>query len=66
MTGNSRRKAAEKSDAARYTKKQLICSEKYCSQSDLLCALLENGKTYSLAETDEIMNRFKKGKVNVC
>lgn len=66
MTGNSRRKAAEKSEAVRYTKKQLICSEKYCSQSDLLYALLENGKTYSLAETDEIMNRFKKGKVNVC
>lgn len=66
MTGNSRRKVAEKSEAVRYTKKQLICSEKYCSQSDLLCALLENEKTYSLAETDEIMNRFKKGKVNVC
>ncbi len=66
MTGNSRRKAAEKSEAVRYTKKQLICSEKYCSQSDLLCALLENEKTYSLAEADEIMNRFKKGKVNVC
>ncbi|WP_349672211.1 hypothetical protein [Lacrimispora sp.] len=66
MTGNSRRKAAEKSEAVRYTKKQLICSEKYCSQSDLLCALLDNGKTYSLAEADEIMNRFKKGKVNVC
>jgi len=66
MTGNSRKKAAEKSEAVRYTKKQLICSEKYCSQSDLLCALLENGKTYSLEEADEIMNRFKKGKVNVC
>ena len=66
MTGNSKRKTAEKSEAVRYTKKQLICSEKYFGQSDLLCALLENGKTYSLAETEEMMNRFKKGKVNVC
>ncbi|MDF2886702.1 MAG: hypothetical protein K0R23_1087 [Lacrimispora sp.] len=66
MTGNSRKNDGAKSAAARYTKKQLICSEKYCNQSDLLCALLENGKTYTLTETDEIMNRFKKGKVNVC
>lgn len=59
-------KKDEARSAARYTKKQLICSEKYCSQSDLLCALLEHEKTYTLAETDEIMKRFKKGKVSVC
>ncbi|WP_124065996.1 hypothetical protein [Clostridium sp. E02] len=52
--------------AARFTKQQLLLSEMYCSQSDLLCALLEDEKKYTLAEAEELMNQFKKGKVNVC
>ncbi|MDW2799372.1 hypothetical protein RZO55_17495 [Clostridium boliviensis] len=65
MTENGKKRDSA-AYSSRYTKKQLICSERYCNQSDLLCALLENGKTYTFAEADEIMIRFKKGKVKVC
>ncbi|WP_394523018.1 hypothetical protein [Lacrimispora sp. JR3] len=58
--------AKNQAESDRFTRKQLVCSEKYCNHSDLLCALLEDGKQYTLSEADEIMNRFMKGKVKVC
>nr|DAJ03038.1 MAG TPA: hypothetical protein [Caudoviricetes sp.] len=62
----SEQKTKKQTSSERFTKKQLVCSEKYCNQSDLLCALLDDGKLYSLSEADEIMKRFMKGKVKVC
>lgn len=59
-------KAKKQTGSERFTKRQLVCSERYCNQSDLLCALLEDEKQYTLSEADEIMNRFMKGKVKVC
>jgi hypothetical protein len=59
-------KEKKQAGSERFTKRQLVCSERYCNQSDLLCALLEDGKQYTLSEADEIMNRFMKGKVKVC
>ena len=56
----------KQADSERFTKKQLVCTERYCNQSDLLCALLEDGTRYTRSEADEIMNRFMKGKVKVC
>lgn len=50
----------------RYTKNQLIGSEKYRDRRDLLWALLEDEKVYSAAEAEEVMNQFMKGKVKVC
>jgi hypothetical protein len=51
---------------ARYTKDQLILSERYRNQRDLLSALLDDGKVYSVTEAEEIMNQFMKGRVKVC
>lgn len=51
---------------ARYRKKQLIRSDRYREQRDLLWALLDDEKVYSITETDEIINQFMKGKVKVC
>lgn len=51
---------------ARYTKDQLIRSEKYRNQRDLVAALLKDENVYSLTEVEEIMNQFMKGKVKVC
>lgn len=59
-------KNTEKKPEARFTKQQLLFSEMYCSQSDLLCALLDDVKNYTLTEAEELMNQFKKGKVKVC
>ncbi len=59
-------KVTEGTEAVRYTKRQLACSEKYCDRRDLLQALLDDEKKYSVTEADEIMNQFMKGKVKVC
>ncbi|GLC80213.1 hypothetical protein [Lacrimispora brassicae] len=52
--------------AVRYTKDQLIRSERYRNQRDLLSALLDDRKEYSVTEAEEIMNQFMKGRVKVC
>lgn len=59
-------KTTNQAASERYSKRQLVCSERYCNQSDLLCALLDDGKLYSLSEVEEIMKRFMKGRVKVC
>lgn len=55
-----------KEAAARYTKKQLAGSERYRNQGDLISALLEEGKLYTVAEADEALKGFMKGRVKVC
>lgn len=49
--------------AAVYTKEQLARSERYANSRDLISALLENGKTYTLDEVDKLIANYKKGKV---
>ncbi len=51
---------------ARYTKDQLIHSERYRNHRDLLSALLDDGNLYSITETEKIMDQFMKGRVKVC
>ena len=51
---------------ARYRKDKLIRSDRYREQRDLLWALLDDEKVYSITETNEIINQFMKGKVKVC
>ncbi|WP_312503748.1 hypothetical protein [Lacrimispora sp.] len=52
--------------SARYTKEQLIRSDKYRNQRDLLMALLDDKNVYSATEAEKIMNQFMKGRVKVC
>jgi hypothetical protein len=59
-------KETDETNGARYTKDQLIRSEKYRNQRDLLSALLDGKKVYSVEEAEEIMNQFMKGRVKVC
>lgn len=59
-------KETDETIGARYTKDQLIRSEKYHNQRDLLSALLDGKKVYSVEEAEEIMNQFLKGSVKVC
>lgn len=49
--------------AATYTKEQLMASNRYANRRDLISALLEDGKTYTLKEVDALMEKFMKGKV---
>jgi hypothetical protein len=66
MVAKKNVKETDETIGARYTKDQLIRSEKYRNQRDLLSALLDGKKVYSVEEAEEIMNQFLKGRVKVC
>ena len=46
-----------------FTKEQLAASKRYAKRRDLIMALLEPGKTYTLNEADRLIDGFMKGKV---
>lgn len=54
---------AAKKEETTYTKQQLVESNKYKQQIDLVNALLVDGKSYTIIEVDKIISDFKKGKV---
>ena len=43
-----------------FTKQQLAESKRYKKKRDLLEALLENGKTYTIAQVDKIIGDYLK------
>ena len=53
----------EREKPATFTKQQLLKSKKYAEKKDLLSALLVDDRSYSMAEVEEILNKFLKGKV---
>ena len=46
-----------------FTKQQLAESKRYRKKRDLLEALLENGKTYTIAQVDKIIGDYLKKEV---
>ena len=46
-----------------FDKKQIVDSARYCNQRDLVEALLEKGKKYTIATVDNLIEKYKKGKV---
>lgn len=48
---------------ALFRKEQIVSSKRYEKDIDIVNALLQDGKEYALAEVDEMIERFKKGKV---
>lgn len=46
-----------------FTKQQLAESERYKKKRDLLEALLENGKTYTIAQVDKIIGDYLRREV---
>lgn len=49
--------------SGRYAKEDLIKSKRYQHRRDLLDAILEDGKTYTIQEVDNKIDKFMKGKV---
>lgn len=47
-----------------YSKEQILSSQKYRDRRDLLSALLEKEKGYTLKQVEEIIKNYKKKKVN--
>ena len=51
-------------DALRYTKADLLNSKRFRHQRDIVEALLDENKTYTIGEAEALIGRFMKGKVN--
>ena len=47
----------------RFSKEQILASKKYAYRRDALGAILEDGKEYTFAEVDDILDKFMKGQV---
>lgn len=45
----------------KFTKAQLVKSQKYIHRRDAISALLSDDKTYSFAQVDEIIKKFDEG-----
>lgn len=50
-------------NAPQFTKAQLMASDRYASRKDLIGVLLDDGKEYSASQTDELIEKYLKGKV---
>lgn len=48
----------------KFTKNQLILSERYKDKADIINAILIDGQVYTLEETDKLIDGFMKGKVD--
>lgn len=49
--------------ATTYKKEQLVASKRYANRRDIIMALLEDGKAYTLNEVDGLIEKYMKGKV---
>ena len=47
----------------RFGKGQIVASEKYRNQRDLVDALLEKDKKYTIATVDNLIEKYRKGQV---
>lgn len=54
---------SKKESVNTFTKEQIVNAKRYRQDIDIVNALLDDGKTYTLAEVDNIIERFKKGSV---
>lgn len=50
-------------DEQRFSKAQISEALKYRDRKDLVCALLDDDKTYTMEQVDEMIYKFMRGKV---
>lgn len=48
---------------SKFSKEQILSCDKYKNKQDLLSALLEKDKEYSLEDVDKVIQNFQKGVV---
>lgn len=48
---------------AGFSKEQILASARYRNRRDLVAALLDDRKEYTIEEVEEVINGFMKGKV---
>jgi len=56
-------KKPEAVTVSKFSKEQLLKSQRYRERRDLLTALLKDGKQYSHVEVQKLIDEFMKGKV---
>lgn len=59
----SKRKKKTLPTADRYSKEGFLTSEQYRRYKGILTSLLEDGKKYTVAEVESLINGFMKGQV---
>ncbi|NLI90196.1 MAG: hypothetical protein GX366_07310 [Epulopiscium sp.] len=62
MTVETTKKTTKKIER-RFTKEQILTSKKLNYSRDLLVAILDEDKTYTLKEVESITSKYLKGKV---
>lgn len=50
-------------DEQKFTRGQVLSSARYRNRKDVVSALLEDGRMYTIAEVDQMVDEFMKGKV---
>lgn len=53
----------KKQTEALFSKEQLLASEKFSNRRDLIEALLDENKQYTMESVEQMMEEFMKGKV---
>lgn len=51
-------------ESSKFTKSQITSSKKYRNRRDLINAILDDSKLYSIDEVDALINQFMKSEVN--
>ena len=54
-------KKKELQSAVTFSKAQLLLFERYAKRRDLLRAILREGEYYTIAQVDDLIERFMKG-----
>lgn len=55
---------AKNKESVKYGKSELMKSKRFLQDRDILNALLNDEDEYSVEEADDILKKWKKGKVN--
>lgn len=63
MTRARKAAAPERAKMAGFTREQLAASQRFRGDRDLVLALLEDEKQYTVDEVSAVLDGFKKGKV---
>lgn len=50
-------------DEQKFTKQQILSAARYKNRKDMVSALLDDGKTYTITEVDQMVDQIMKGKV---
>ncbi len=63
MAVNKKEQTAEPVKAAVFSKEQLLAAERFRGRRDIVNALLAEGGQYTIAEVEQLIEKYMKGRV---